>query len=76
MPFRLALGAKIWALREPFAISRAVHTEIPTLQVRVTDEHGRVGAGEGHGVTYEGETVPGMIAQIEAARPKAKSIEI
>ena len=73
MSLRLAFWAKTWALREPFAISRAVHTDIPTLQVRLTDEDGLVGAGEGHGVTYEGETVPGMMAQIEASRSALES---
>ena len=66
---RFEVSAKTWALREPFAISRAVHTDIPTMQVRVTDTRGLVGFGEGHGVTYEGETVAGMMAQIEDARP-------
>ncbi len=73
MLLRLEAWAKTWALREPFAISRAVHTDVPTLQVRLTDARGLVGAGESHGVTYEGETVTDMIAQIEAARPMLES---
>ena len=73
MSLRLEAWSKTWALREPFAISRAVHTDIPSLQVRVTDERGVVGRGEGHGVTYEGETVAGMMNQIEASRSALES---
>jgi L-alanine-DL-glutamate epimerase-like enolase superfamily enzyme len=53
-----------WALSEPLAISTGVLTNIDTVHVRLEDRHGHVGRGEAAGVSYDGETAPGMVACI------------
>jgi L-Ala-D/L-Glu epimerase len=57
-----------WPLREPFAISRGVQTEVPALTIRLRDSDGFEGRGEACGVTYAGETPETMAAQIEGLR--------
>jgi L-alanine-DL-glutamate epimerase-like enolase superfamily enzyme len=64
----LTIEPRLWPMREPFAIARGVQTETETLIVTLVDEDGRRGRGEGCGVTYAGETLAGMTAQIEAVR--------
>jgi len=58
-----------WPLREPFAISRGVQTEVAAIVVTLVDRDGRCGRGEACGVNYAGETPETMTAQIEAVRP-------
>ncbi|MGA0602637.1 enolase C-terminal domain-like protein [Caulobacter sp. KR2-114] len=68
-PIALSIETRRWAMAEPFAISRETKTETESLVVTLTDAAGRRGRGEGYGVTYAGETLAGMAAQIEAAWP-------
>ena len=57
-----------WPMREPFAISRTVHFDQPTIIVTLTDTNtGVSGRGEGCGVMYAGETPATMMAQIASA---------
>ena len=64
----LKVEKRAWPMHEPFAISRGVQTETDTVIVTLTDEAGHRGRGEGCGVAYAGETVHGMMAQIEVVR--------
>jgi len=57
-----------WPLREPFAISRGVQTDVAAIVVTLVDGEGRCGRGEACGVPYAGETPETMTAQIEAVR--------
>lgn len=69
----LHVSRRTFALIEPFVISRGVIVDSPTLQVRITDEEGREGRGEGYGVTYAGETLETMAVQIEAVRAQVEA---
>jgi L-alanine-DL-glutamate epimerase-like enolase superfamily enzyme len=57
-----------WPLREPFAISRGVQTQVAAIVVTLVDRDGHCGRGEACGVPYAGETPETMTAQIEAIR--------
>jgi L-alanine-DL-glutamate epimerase-like enolase superfamily enzyme len=57
-----------WPLREPFAISRGVQTEVAAIVVTLVGEDGHSGRGEACGVPYAGETPETMTAQIEAVQ--------
>ena len=65
---RMDLLPQSWMMREPFAISRGVQTEQEAVTVILTDAAGLIGRGEGCGVSYAGETIASMTAQLEAAR--------
>ncbi len=69
MTLSLTVETKRWPLREPFAISRGVRTEMDCLIVTVIDDAGRRGRGEACGVNYAGETPETMSAQIDDVRP-------
>lgn len=73
MKLKLETQAKSWPMREPFAISRGVQTEQPTLHVHLTDETGLRGRGEACGVSYHDETPETMVAQIEAVRVRIEA---
>ena len=64
MPLTLEVWSRFWRYREPFRLSRGVELGQDTVQVALTDECGNRGRGEAVGVTYAGETVAGMIAQL------------
>lgn len=64
----LSVSRRTWPLGEPFVISRGARLDSPTLQIRLTDAEGRAGRGECYGVTYAGETLETMEAQIEGVR--------
>lgn len=66
--FDLIIQSRSWPMREPFAISRGVQTEQPTVIACLVDAQGRRGRGEACGVGYAGETPEIMTAQIEAVR--------
>lgn len=73
MSLAITIERKVWPLREPFAISRGVQTQAESLIVTLIDEAGRCGRGEGCGVTYAGETLQSMSAQIERVRSSIES---
>jgi L-alanine-DL-glutamate epimerase-like enolase superfamily enzyme len=68
MSVSLGLSTRFWPYREPFVLSRGTLLGEDTIQVRLTDEQGRVGRGEAVGVTYGGETPTTMGTQLETLR--------
>ena len=73
MSMKMQIVARSWPMHEPFAISRGVQTDQPTLMVTLTDTEGRRGRGEGCGVDYAGESLETMTAQLEAARARIEA---
>lgn len=67
MPLHIATES--WPYKVPFRVSRGAETALDVVVVTLTDPQGRIGRGEAAGVDYDGETVPLLCAQIEAARP-------
>lgn len=65
MSWKVETWCKAWPMREPFAISRGVKNDQPTIQVRLTDSKGNAGRGEACGITYQGETPESMRREIE-----------
>lgn len=66
---KLEVTARRWPLREPFVVSREIMTTVNAVIVTLTDgEH--AGRGEAYGLPYEGETVDGIVAQLEQLRPQ------
>lgn len=63
----LSVGAERWPLAAAFVIARGAKTEAEVIVAEITEGPYR---GRGEAVPYAryGETVPGVIAQIEAAR--------
>jgi L-Ala-D/L-Glu epimerase len=57
-----------WAYKVPFRVSRGAESALDVIVVTLTDSQGRSGRGEAAGVDYDGESVPGLCAQIETAR--------
>jgi len=66
---RLTVGTESWAYKVPFRVSRGAEAALEVIVVTLTDAHGNIGRGEAAGVDYDGESVPLLCAQIEAARP-------
>jgi L-alanine-DL-glutamate epimerase-like enolase superfamily enzyme len=64
----LTVHERRWPMREPFAISRGVQLDQPTIVLQLVDEAGRRGRGEACGVPYEGETPGSMIGALEGVR--------
>lgn len=71
---RLEIAERRWPMREPFAISRGVQTDQPTIMVTLTDTAGRSGRGEACGVPYAGETPETMSAQIEGVHGRLVAV--
>jgi L-alanine-DL-glutamate epimerase-like enolase superfamily enzyme len=67
--FQIKLEPKDWLLRKPFKISREVATHAETLLCHISDGT-HSGSGEAAGVSYKGETVASIKAQIEAVMPQ------
>ena len=57
-----------WPLTVPFAIARDTQSDIPCIQVRLTDNKGHSGRAEAVGVDYAGETPASLLAEIAALR--------
>ncbi|MEO2197260.1 MAG: N-acetyl-D-Glu racemase DgcA [bacterium] len=72
MRYDTALDVKSWPLRKPFKISREEHTHADTLICRIGDGT-HTGMGEAAGVSYRGESVASIAAQIEAVVPQMVS---
>ncbi len=64
----LHIGTEIWPYKRPFRVSRGCDAALDVLIVTLTDSAGHIGRGEAAGVDYDGETVPLLVAQIEAQR--------
>jgi L-alanine-DL-glutamate epimerase-like enolase superfamily enzyme len=62
-----------WAYKVPFRVSRGAESALDVVVVTLTDSQGRSGRGEAAGVDYDGESVPGLCAQIETARSAIES---
>jgi L-alanine-DL-glutamate epimerase-like enolase superfamily enzyme len=61
----LNVAPKNWPLHKPFKISREVATHAETIICEISDGEHR-GRGEAAGVSYAGETIQSITAQIEA----------
>jgi L-alanine-DL-glutamate epimerase-like enolase superfamily enzyme len=70
MTLSLSLEVKIWPMRETFVISRGAQDEVECILATLVDENGNRGRGEACGVTYAGETIESMFAQIEGIRTR------
>lgn len=57
-----------WPYSRPFRIAYQTSTVAETVQVRLTDG-AYVGRGEALGVSYHGETVESILAQLDAVKP-------
>jgi L-alanine-DL-glutamate epimerase-like enolase superfamily enzyme len=68
MKTTMRLKSDTWPMREPFLIARGLIREIDVLVVELEDEQGRHGHGEAVGLSYDGETVATMQAQLDAVR--------
>ncbi|MGA9028005.1 MAG: dipeptide epimerase [Steroidobacteraceae bacterium] len=69
----LRIESESWPYKVPFRVSRGAEAALPVIVVTLTDSEGRVGRGEAAGVDYDGETIEGLRAQIEALRPAIES---
>ncbi len=69
MTYKIEVEAKNWLLRKPFKISRDEHTHAETLLCHISDGV-HSGSGEAAGVSYKGETIASIKAQIEAVMPQ------
>lgn len=69
MTWKIKVEPKDWLLRKPFKISRGEQMYAETLLCHISDGT-HTGSGEAAGVSYKGETVASIKAQIEALVPK------
>ena len=69
MPYEITVEPKSWLLRKPFRISRDEHTHAETLLCHISDGT-HTGSSEATGVSYKGETVASIKAQVEAVMPQ------
>ncbi|MEJ1964971.1 MAG: N-acetyl-D-Glu racemase DgcA [Gammaproteobacteria bacterium] len=67
MKARLDVATRTWPLREPFVISRGAETVCEVIVVRL-ERGAHAGLGEAVGVSYHGETLQSMLAQMESVR--------
>ena len=67
MKHQLSIQTRVWPLSEPFVISRSSQTTCEVIVVQLAVD-GHVGRGEAVGVSYHGETIDSMRAQIERVR--------
>jgi L-alanine-DL-glutamate epimerase-like enolase superfamily enzyme len=66
---QLNIERESWPYKTPFRVSRGAEAALDVIVVTLTDADGHVGRGEAAGVDYDGETVPSLVAQLEAIRP-------
>ena len=69
MHYEIKVEPRNWLLRKPFKISREESTHAETLLCHISDG-AHTGSGEAAGVSYRGETIDSIKAQIEAAIPQ------
>jgi L-alanine-DL-glutamate epimerase-like enolase superfamily enzyme len=65
---QLQVDTEQWPLRVPFRITGQTIVTLDIIVVTLT-RNGISGRGEAAGVDYRGDDIPGMLAQLEAARP-------
>jgi L-alanine-DL-glutamate epimerase-like enolase superfamily enzyme len=66
LTYQLTVRPHSWKLAKPFKISREEHTSSDVVICEISDgEH--TGRSEAAGVSYHGETVESIVAQVEAA---------
>lgn len=66
MTYQLTVKPHSWKLAKPFKISREEHTSSDVVICEISDGK-HTGRSEAAGVSYHGETVESIIAQVEAA---------
>jgi L-Ala-D/L-Glu epimerase len=66
---QLNIERESWPYKTPFRVSRGAEAALEVVVVTLSDADGHVGRGEAAGVDYDGETVPSLVAQLEAIRP-------
>lgn len=65
MAYQMTVRPHSWRLKKPFRISRAVHTHAGVIVCELSD--GEItGRGEAAGVSYNGETIKSIRAEIES----------
>jgi len=69
---RLHVAVERWPLTRPFRTAMHVNEDMALIHVRV-ERGGLTGHGEAIGVSYRGETVESMTAQIEAVRGRIEA---
>jgi L-alanine-DL-glutamate epimerase-like enolase superfamily enzyme len=67
--YEIKVEPRNWLLRKPFKISREESTHAETLLCHISDG-AHTGSGEAAGVSYRGETIDSIKAQIETAIPQ------
>ena len=72
MAYQVSVTTKNWPLHKPFKISRDVHYHSETIICEIADGDIR-GRGEAAGVSYEGETLASIQAQIDAVSAQIAS---
>jgi len=71
---QIEIFIKRYPMREPFATSRDVISEIPVIEVHLQDRAGWIGRGEAAGVDYAGETVESMRDQLLKIKFKVNDV--
>jgi len=71
-PTTMQVRTETWALKKPFRITGSTIDEFDVL-VLTLGQGGLTGRGEAIGVSYRGETLATMAAQLEALRPQIES---
>lgn len=69
MTYEVSVRPHSWKLNKPFKISRNVHTSSNVVLFEISDGR-HTGRGEAAGVSYDGETVESIIADVEAVLPQ------
>ena len=67
MTYQVSVWPHSWKLHKPFKISRNVHTSSDVVVCEISDGT-HTGQSEAAGVSYHGETVDSIIADVEAVR--------
>ncbi len=73
LPCRLEAREQTWPLQRAFTIARGSRTQVHTIIVELTDEHGNVGRGEAVPYPRHGETPEQALADIESARSRIEA---
>ena len=69
-PIALTAQKESWLLKEPVRIARQTYYAMDVVVVQLTAPDGTTGRGEAAGLPYEGETIDGILRQIEDIAPR------